>query len=434
MSILTSLFSGVSGLSAFGTGLSVISNNIANMNTAGFKGGDVLFADVINQSLGGREDVQIGRGVYVNDVRTDFSQGTFEATGSGLDLSIEGDGFFILKNADGAELYSRTGAFSLDDSGLMESPDGLKIQGFQADAAGNLTGQFGNINLASAAIPPLKTSSISVVANLDSRGAIPAAFDVNNATKTSNFSTALTVHDTLGNSHQVNLYFRKQSESATGNTWEYFGVVDASDSASGTPTIMAQGTLGFGTGGELRTESATTYPLASGGFDFSGGPAQGQVISFDFGTNVVSESGLGLDGVTQFGAVSALLNQAQDGYSAGALRSVAINKDGLVTGLFTNGKSRLLAQVVIARFNNPQGLSKLGDNLFTLSTKSGPPNIGVPNAAGAGKILSNTLELSNVDLAAQFAKMIEYQRGFQANSRIITTTDELLQELVNLKR
>ncbi|MFQ5543472.1 MAG: flagellar hook protein FlgE [Nitrospiria bacterium] len=432
MAILTSLFSGVSGLNAFGTGLSVISNNIANMNTVGFTSGDVLFADVINQSLGGREDVQLGRGVFVNDIRTSFAQGSFESTGNGLDMSIEGEGFFVVKDSAGAEFFTRTGAFNLDANGLMVNPDGLQVQGFQADQTGVITGQFGSINLASGSIQPRATTKIDMIANLDSGGVIPAAFDVNNPAATSNFSTSITLHDSLGNSHLTTVYFRKSAEAATGNTWEYFAVVDAANSTSGAATIMANGTLGFGTDGRLVTESAITYP--TGGFDFAGGPAQNQTITLDFGVNSGSEGGTGFGGVTQFGSTSAVLNQTQDGFGAGSLRNVAIDKSGIVTGLFTNGKSRTLAQISLARFNNAQGLNKLGDNLFTLSTSSGEANIGVPNAAGVGKILANTLELSNVDLAQQFVKMIEYQRGFQASSRVITTTDELLQELVNLKR
>lgn len=433
MAVLTSLFSGVSGLNAFGAGLSVISNNVANLNTPGFKGGDVLFADVINQSLQGSEDLQVGRGVSLNDVRTDFTQGVFEETGNGLDLAIEGDGFLILKDAEGTQIFTRTGSLNLDKNGVMVTPAGLKLQGFQADASGALTGQFGEINLASSAITPLATSKSTIVANLNSADKIPAgAFDVNNATATSNFSTSFSVNDSLGSEHLITTYFRKSAETTTGNTWEYFVVVGSKDAQSGADTIMAQGTLGFDTGGRLMTESATTYP--TGGFDFAGGATQNQVIAFDFGESVTTDGGLGLDGVTQFGAASALLNQTQNGHAAGALRNVEINQDGIVTGIFTNGKSRVLAQVVLARFNNKEGLTKLGGNNYLLSSTSGPPNLGIPNAGGAGKVLSNVLELSNVDLAQQFAKMIEYQRGFQANSRVISMSDELLQELVNLKR
>lgn len=435
MAILTSLFSGVSGLNAFGTGLSVISDNIANMNTIGFKDGEVSFADLVSSGTARR---QIGRGVFVNDIRTNFEQGSFESTGNGLDLAVEGEGFFILRDAAGAEFYSRNGAFNVSKNGLVENPAGLLLQGDQATQAGVLTGQVGNISLSQTTFPPFPSNQVTMVANLDSREPVLAAFDVNAPSTTSNFSTSITVYDSLGSGHLVSLYFRKDTTASTGNTWQYFAVVGAADAApvfpatTGVDTVMASGLLTFGPDGTLQNESAITYPL--GGFDFSGGATQDQVIAFEFGTNVLNEGGTGLDGVTQFGAVSATLTQRQNGFGSGSLSSVAIDKDGFVTGLFTNGENRTLAQVQLARFNNNQGLVKVGDNLFTISSESGQPIVGVPNAAGTGRILSNSLELSNVDLAQQFIKMIEFQRGFQANSRVITTTDDLLQELVNLRR
>ncbi|MFZ5861435.1 MAG: flagellar hook protein FlgE [Nitrospirota bacterium] len=435
MAILTSLFSGVSGLNAFGTGLSVVSNNIANLNTVGFKDSQASFANIIGQNLGGGSaGSQIGRGVYVNDVHTQFVQGSFETTGNALDMAVDGNGFFVVRDPAGTEFYSRAGLFHVNQFGMVENADGLTLQGVQADPAGNLTGVVGDVNLASTVFPPLPTSAVDMVANLDSRVAIPAAFSAANAAGTSNFSTSLTVYDSLGNGHLVTAYFRKSAEAATGNTWQYFIVVDQSDSTSGLTEVQAQGTLTFTTDGELDTESAVTYPLASGGFDFTGGATQGQTIAFDFGDSITTDAGTGLDGVTQFGSTSALLQQTQDGYGSGSLQSVSINADGLITGLFTNGKNRTLGQVVLARFTDTQGLTPFGDNLFGASADSGQPIIGVANAAGLGKILSESIELSNVDLAHEFVKMIEYQRGFQANSRVITTTDDILQELVNLKR
>ncbi len=434
MAILTSLFAGVSGLNAFGSGLSVISDNIANMNTIGFKNSEISFADLISSGQGRR---QIGRGVFVSDIRSNFEQGSFETTGNNLDLAVEGEGFFVMHDSSGAEFYTRSGAFNISQNGLVENSGGLLLQGIQASQSGVLTGQIGDINLSQTTFPPFASTQIDVVANLDSRVTIPAAFDVNSPSTTSNFSTSITVNDSLGNGHLVSVYFRKNTTAPSGNTWQYFAVVDAADAepiapaTTGVDTIMANGTLTFGPDGALNTASATTYPL--GGFDFSGGATQNQVIAFDFGIST-GAGGTGLDGITQFGASSGTLIQTQDGFASGSLSSVAINKDGIVTGLFTNGESRTLAQLTLARFNNKQGLSKVGDNLYTITADSGQPVLGVANAAGSGRILSNSLELSNSDLAQQFVKMIEYQRGFQANSRIISTTDDLLQELVNIRR
>lgn len=433
MAILTSLFSSVSGINAFGNGLSVISNNIANMATVGYKGSDVAFADIIGESSGTSGGSQIGHGVFVNSIRTRFTQGSFETTGNGLDMALEGDGFFLLRSSIGAEFYTRAGLFSVDQNGLIANPDGLFLQGYQADTTGNLlTGQVGNLNVASTTFPPQATAEMNIVANIDSRAAIPAAFDVNDPTNTSNFSTSMTVFDSLGNGHLVSLYFRKSATAGTGNTWQWFAVVGGADSASGNAEVQASGTLTFTTDGELDTESAITYP--TGGFDFSGGATQNQTIDFEFGNSVTTDGGNGLDGLTQFGSTSAVLNQTQDGYGSGSLQRVSVNSEGLITGLFTNGKSRTLGGVTLGRFNNPQGLTKLGNNLYAVSADSGQPIFGAPDSAGMGKILASSLELSNVDLAEQFVKMIEFQRGFQANSRVITITDEILQELVNLRR
>ncbi len=431
MAILTSLFTGVSGLNAFGNGLSVVSNNIANLNTVGFKSSSVTFSDIIS-SVGVASKGQIGRGVFVNNIKSDFSQGSFESSGNVLDLAVEGDGFFIMHNLDGSEFYTRAGTFRLDQDGIIENPDGLRLQGTQFDVTGASTGVVGDIDLSSTTIPPISSTDIKVVANLDSRATIPAAFAVATPSTTSNFSTSLTVFDSLGSGHQVNLYFRKSANAVAGNTWEFFAVVDAADSATGSAEIMANGTLTFGPDGTLQAESAITYPL--GGFDFSGNPIQNQIVTFDLGTNVTGEAGTGLDGITQFGSASTVLNQSQDGSPDGALQSISVDIDGEITGLFSNGRSRTMAQLQVARFNNSQGLEKAGDNLFIISTSSGQPIAGNPQTAGRGKVLGNSLELSNVDLAEQFVKMIEYQRGFQANSRVITTTDDILNELVNLRR
>lgn len=429
MAILTSLFSSVSGINAFGNGLSVISNNIANMATIGFKDSSVAFSDIIGEGSAGN---QIGHGVFVSGIRTQFTQGSFETTGNGLDMALEGDGFFILRTPEGTESYTRAGLFSVDQDGLIANPQGLLLQGYQADPTGALTGQIGNLNVASTSFPPQATTRMDVVANIDSRATIPAAFDVTDPTGTSNFSTSLSMFDSLGNSHLVSVFFRKSATAPGGNTWQWFAVVEGADATSGVTEIQAQGTLTFTTAGELDTESVITYP--TGGFDFSGGATQDQIIDFGFGESITTDGGTGLNGLTQFGSNSGVLNQLQDGYASGSLQRVSVNSEGLLTGLFTNGKSRTLGGVTLGRFNNPQGLVKLGNNLYAVSSDSGQPIFGSPDSAGMGRVLASSLELSSVDLAGQFVKMIEYQRGFQANSRVISITDEILQELVNLTR
>ncbi len=431
LKMLTSLFTGISGLNANGVALSAIGDNIANMNTVGFKASRVAFSDILSQTLSGAAGTsQIGRGVLLSDVSPLFTQGSFENTANGLDMAIDGDGFFILNDA-GASYYTRAGQFSMDRDGYIVNTEGSRVRGYLYSTGGAPTVALGDISVASLNSPPRATANASISVNLDSRAAIPAAFDVTNPNGTSNFSSSMTVYDSLGNGHLIPVYFRKSVESATGNTWQWFAVVNSSDSASGNTDIQAQGTLDFNTNGALTVESAITYP--TGGFDFSGGAAQNQLIAFNFGTST-TEGGSGLDGVTQFGSTSTTIFQSQDGYGAGSLKNVSISQEGVITGIFTNGQTRAVAQIALAKFIAPTGLTKFGRNLYAESFDSGQPIIGVPGGAGLGKVLSNTLELSNVDLAEEFVKMIAAQRGFQANSRIITTTDDLMQELVNLKR
>jgi len=256
-------------------------------------------------------------------------------------------------------------------------------------------------------------------------------FDLAKAGDTSNFSTPVTVFDSLGNGHVVTLYFRKDSLGATGNNWDWYAVVNGTDTTSGNTEIQANGTITFNTSGALYSETGITYP--TGGFNFTGGAAQNQMITFDFG-NSLAQGGTGTDGTTQYGTSSGVSMLSQDGYSSGALQRVSVDQDGLINGIFSNGKDLTLGQVLLADFASPVGLSSAGKNLYNETFDSGQALIGSPGSSGRGLIQSSTLELSNVDLSQEFVDMITAQRGFQANSKIITTTDELLNELVNLKR
>jgi flagellar hook protein FlgE len=400
------------------------------MNTTGFKASRAAFGDILSQQIG---ESQVGRGVLLTDVAPQFTQGTFENTASVLDMAVDGDGLFVMKDASGT-YYTRAGQFSVDKEGYVVNSSGIVLQGYLYSDTGTATSALGDINVSSVNSAPNSTLNVELSANLDSRETIPVAFDVTDPNNTSNFSTSVTAFDSLGNGHNVNVYFRKDTEAATGNSWEWFAVVDAADSASGNTEIQAQGTLGFTNNGFLDTESAITYSLASGGFDFNGGAAAAQAIDFNFGTSITTDGGTGRDGATQYGGESATTFQSQDGYSSGSLKSITISQDGTMTGIFTNGQTRGLAQLALAKFISPTGLTKMGKGLYAESTESGQPVISAAGSSGTGAVLSNTLELSNVDLAEEFVKMILSQRGFQANSRVITTSDELMQELVNLKR
>jgi len=426
--MLTSLYTAITGMNANGTWLSVIGDNIANMNTVGFKASRVAFGDVLAGVVG---SLQIGRGVLVSDISPMFTQGSFETTANPLDLSIDGDSFFIV-NENGAQYYTRAGQFTMDKDGNIINPDGLILQGYQADAAGNITGTLGNLQVAGMQSLANPTTSAQISLNLDSTGAIqttPFTLDGNgdgtsNDPANYNFSNTVSVYDSQGGVHQVTLYFEKTAD----NTWSVHYVNP--DPAN--PSVLVEAgaqSLTFDTNGALVNDNSA----AGISFNFGASVTSPQSITFNYGTGT-AEGGTGLDGTTQYASDFGVMHLSQDGYPAGSLTSISISESGVITGVFTNGQTRAIGQIALAKFTAPDSLAKLGRNLYAESFDSGQPLIGMANTAGLGRVLSNSLELSNVDLADEFVKMISAQRGFQANSRVITTTDQLLQELVNLKQ
>lgn len=559
MGILSSLFAAVSGLNANGSALSVIGNNIANTGTAGFKSSRANFSDIISASLGGASaSGQVGIGVRMAGVQSNFTQGSLQTTNNALDLAADGNGFFLVTDAAGGSFYTRAGQFNIDKNGDVVNPEGFKLQGFQA-VNGVITGSITDISLSTTTAPPNATTAVAIAANLDSQdaqlgvkakivGAVVAApafaaardsfqinlggdglktvsgilaadvptptlaewaavvqskvraltatdakkqaaysgftatvsggavtftngmsgadstiataengadtlmadlgitagtntagsgFKVSDPTGTSNFSTSLTVFDSLGIGHLTTTNFTKVGA----NTWDYNVLANASEvsvassaNVSGTNARVATGRVTFTTSGELDIESATTYLNTGGtGIDFVGSAA-GQVVAIDFGTSKTTDGGTGLDGTTQFGSQSALVNQSQDGFGAGSLQGISVATDGTISGRFSNGQVRTLAQVALTRFNNAQGLVRVGKNLLAEAADSGSAVVGKPDSSGLGRVLSSSLELSNVDLGEEFINLISAQRGFQANARVVTTADEVLGELVNLKR
>jgi flagellar hook protein FlgE len=407
MGILTSLFSAVSGLNSYGNAMSVIGNNIANVGTAGFKSSRASFADLVSASLGGGSSAaQVGLGVFLNDVQTSFTQGSLTNTGNTLDLAIDGSGFFGLRDNTGVQSYSRAGQFEVNNLGEIVDPSGRFLQGYQASSAGVILGTVGNITLSTATIAPQATATAAVEANLDATATVPAvAFDAADPT-TYNFSNGMTVYDTLGSQHQLRLYYVK----ASANTWNLHSQIDGG-------ATTAQTNLVFNSSGVLTGGGAQTFSLA-----IAGGAATPLSVAMD------------LSGMTQFGAASNLTNQTQNGFASGSFQSLSIDQVGRVTAQFSNGQTRTLAQVVLNRFTNPNGLTRSGENTFAETVDSGAPLSGAPTNNGLGRLISQTIEQSNVDLGKEFVDMIITQRAFQANSRAITTSDEMLQELVNLKR
>ncbi len=407
MGILTSMFTAVTGLSTYGNAMGVIGNNIANIGTAGFKSGRATFADLISSSVSGATGGgQVGLGVYMNDVQKNFTQGSMTTTGNTFDLAIDGTGFYLLRNNSGTNLYSRAGQFKVDNLGQITDSSGALLQGYQADVNGNITSTVGNITLSASAVAPQSTSTVTILGNLDASDTVPTATFATTDTTSYNFSTGTTFYDSLGNSHQMQLYFRKTAS----NTWGVYSQIDGGTATA--QTSMTFNASGAVTAGGSQTVSAT----------LTSGATTPQTLT------------VSLAGLTQFGTPSGIISNVQNGFGAGTLEKISVDKQGQVVAQFTNGQTKALAQVVLNRFTNPDGLISAGDNHFTETVASGAALSGAPTVNGMGQILSGTVEQSNVDLGKEFVDMIITQRAFQANSRAITTSDEMLQELVNLKR
>jgi len=461
--MMRSLYSGVSGLKNHQVRMDVLGHNIANINTYGYKKSRVSFQDIFSQTIsgaaaptaqkGGVNPKQVGLGMSIASIEKIFTQGSLQTTGLNLDLAIQGDGFFVLKKGE-ETFYSRAGAFGLDKNGTLLNPaNGLRVQGWQAVQTGteyiiNPTGELEDIIIPVGAKEPAKaTELIKYMSNLNSETPLlPAdraatAEELLNAT----MSTNIDAYDSLGNVHLVTLNFtRVQDEN---NAWLVSAYVKGADQETLTFDIEGPNTnnsnsivLRFDNqGAPVSIEDNPTVPGAPADIINTGKlyvhlnaafPANGitQTIVLDLGT--VGD----YEGITQFAAPSSTRAYEQDGYGMGFLESFTVDNSGVITGSFTNGKNAPLAQIALVTFTNPQGLTAEGDNTFRQSNNSGLANVGSSSTGGRGKITAGTLEMSNVDLAEQFTDMIVTQRGFQANSRSITTSDQMLQELLTLKR
>ena len=415
MGISSSLYAGISGLNANGNAMSVIGNNLANTNTVGFKSGRTVFADMLSSSISGSGGTsQVGRGVTLSTVDNIFSQGTFETTESNTDLALEGEGFFVVSAAGSKEnLYTRAGAFGFDKQGYLVNPEGYRVQGYPYDVDGaTLLSTLGDIQVdGTSTVPAKATTEITLSNNLDSNSAISGGFDLNDPQGTSNYSSSIQVYDSLGNTHLLTTYFTKTAD----NEWSWNTVALGSEvDPAGAPLVsVGSGTFTFNTDGALTAPAAGTLNMPT----WLGGSAGNLPVAINFNA-------------TQYARDSSTVGQEQDGFAAGDLVKVAIESTGDVVASYTNGERVSVGRIGLARFANIGGLFKEGGNLYSATTASGLPS----DASASTKIFTNSLEQSNVDMGLEFVKMITTQRGFQANSKIITTTDEMLAELINLKR
>ncbi len=432
MSILNAMYAGVSGLDAEGEALGVIGNNVANSNTVGFKESRAVFENIMGSAVG--DPNAIGAGVRMDQAQQVFTQGSMLNTGQPTDLAISGDGFFVVNGNVGGvtgNYYTRAGQTSLDNNGNLVNPDGLALQGYKMMPNGQLSSQLGPMTLQTAALSPKPTSTLDVTANFNSNAPLPTTtpWDPQNPSNTSSFSTTLNVFDSVGASHQVNVYFEN-----TGNgVWNYHEVANGSEVSGGTAgqnDEFGSGTLTFNTSGALQDATSN-----GGTLTFNG--ASQQTIAANFGTPI-SAGGTGTDGSTQFagtgtdnGTVSA---QSADGYASGSLSSIKIGQDGTVSGVYSNGQSVAVGELAIAKFPSNNGLVQAGQNVWAATQSSGAPALGAAGAGGRGALVSGSLEQSNVDIAAQFVDLIAHQRAFQASSKTITTADQMLQDLMQIKQ
>ncbi len=428
MGILSSLYTGVSGLSAQGEALSVIGDNIANANTVGFKSSRAEFSDIYSKSLKGiLGGNQIGRGVKIGAVSPILVQGNIDATEKATDLAISGEGYFVLKGTDGVS-FTRDGSLHFDREGYLVTKDNQRVQGFQSDEKGKIINKVEDIRFPRALVPAKGTTSIKLEMNLDSRTVGIKKFDPKDPHDTSDYSTGVELYDSQGNKHMVTMFFNKTAD----RNWEYRGMVDGKEVTGGKSGQYAEvvtGKLSFTVDGKLDTETVT-----KSAFNFQGGALQNQTIKIDFGDSITTDKGKGINGTKQYGKESDLITWSQDGSAAGTITSLSFNDEGILTALYSNGQAQDLAQIAMAKFENPEALFKVGSNRLKEARDSGEASLGFPGSSGRGRLFAKSLERSTVDLAMEFVSLIQNQRGFQANAKTITTTDELLVEVINLKR
>ncbi|OFZ54297.1 MAG: flagellar hook protein [Bdellovibrionales bacterium RIFOXYC1_FULL_54_43] len=426
MGILSSMYTGITGLQGQGEALSIYGDNIANANTVGFKTSRPEFQDVIAKSLKGLlGGNQIGRGTRLAAVNPVFAQGSIVQTESSTDLAITGDGFFVLDGVDG-QSFSRNGAFHFDKDGKLINSDNFRVQGFLADENGKLTSKMGDLSVNRTVVDAKKTTDVNLFMNLDLRAEKAMEFDPARPDQTSHFATGVTVYDTAGTAHVLTVYFNKTDD----GVWTWRAMAKGEEVVNGQKGQMyeqARGRLTFDTDGRLQDQVTERSS-----FQFNKGALPDQVINFNFGEDK-AHGGAGLQ-VTQYGTASEAYKTLQDGYTAGTLAGLTFNDDGALAAIYTNGQTINLGQIALAKFENPEGLFKNGQNRYRESRLSGQPTIGAPSTGGRGRVSSKTIESSTTDIASEFINLMTAQRSFQANSKVVSTADEMMQEVINLKR
>jgi len=462
--MMRALWAGVSGLQNHQTRMDVVGNNISNVNTNGFKKGRVTFQDMLSQTLsgaakptdeaGGVNPQQVGLGMQVSTIDTIHTQGALQSTGVMTDVALQGNGFFVL-NAGDKRYYTRNGAFGLDQDGRLVNPaNGMRVQGWMAQTVGGNTFVNNASDIQDLVIPvgskdPAKaTTDVWFASNLDKRTPeIPAGASAQTIQE-GTWQTTFDIFDSFGRVHKLQVNFTRVPGVA--NRWQGEVIVDP---AAARPTnsrvqVGANATTRNVFQLDFDNLGALAAVRDSAGNAVTAGALQARVsydvpdVTLPAGAATVRQTfnlnlgtvGAYKDAITQFGDASSTKAVSQNGYGMGYLETFKIDQSGTITGVYTNGSTRTIGQIALASFTNSGGLEKAGDNTYQSSNNSGAANIGASGISGKGKVIAGTLEMSNVDLAEQFVDMIVTERGFQANSRTITTADQMLQELLQLKR
>ena len=418
--MLRSLFASISGLRAHQTMMDVTANNIANVNTQGFKSGRAVFADALAQTVrgggiptdgeGSTNPMQIGLGSRVAAVNTQFTQGSLQLTGRVTDLAIQGDGFFVVQRGD-VQLLTRDGAFNWDANGQLVTTGGAKVLGWSADPTTgeiNATDTPGPLSVPTGVLPPTPTSALTIGGNIKAGAAIGDTT-----------VTTVTIYNTQGTPYDLRITMEKTAT----NEWETTLV--AVDPAGVETDITADADvtgLEFDAAGQLVAPDPAEINLT--GVTLGDGAAQDMVVSL----------GSALHAFTQYDQATTMDVPVRDGAAGAELFQVSFGIDGSITAQYTNGDSRVVGMVAVANVTNPEGMQKMADNLYSTTLTSGDPTFGLAGTGEYGTFAPGSLEGSNVDLAQEFTNLVLAQRGFQANTRVITTSDEMLSDLVNVKR
>ncbi len=401
----------LSGLTAEATALSAIANNLANQNTTGYKDTSVLFSNLFYQNLGttgAGDPIQIGSGTQISSMPSNFTQGSVTATGVPTDVAIQGNGFFVVQNS-GITSYTRAGDFSVDQNNFLVTSEGQQVLGYPAtNGVVNTGGGVGPLQLGAGTIsPPTVTSKVAITTNLNSGDAVGTTY-----------STPVSIYDSLGASHILTFTFTKTGA----NAWNYSLAVPPADSSL-VGGIVTTGAMTFDGNGNLLTPAANLTGLSIPGLTDG---AKNMTFAWDLynGTTPV---------ISQVAAADSTSSAQQDGSSSGTLTNFTIGSDGTITGSFTNGKTAALGQLALASFADQQGLENAGTTDFTQTLASGQAVVGIAGTSGRGTLSGGSLELSNVDIATEFANLIVAQRAFEADAKAVTTFDQITQDTINLK-